>query len=101
MISVVRLRWANCSLVRLNHAARRDPTLTFHAEPPRALRSDGLDFQPVAYALDLILPILDLGQERAFTPVGPTRWVAWAAVPAGWLLATTVIAGITRRMNRT
>ena len=75
--------------------------LTFNAEPPRALRSDGPAFQPVAYSLDLILPILDLGQERAFTPVGPARWVAWAAVLAGWLLATTVIAGITRRVNRT
>ena len=67
---------------------------------PRPLGTNGPAFQPVAYALDLILPILDLGQERAFTPVGLTRWVAWAATLAGWLLATTVIAGITRRLNR-
>ena len=57
-------------------------------------------FQPVAYALDLILPILDLGQEKAFIPVGVTQWIAWASALTGWLLATAVIAGITRRLVR-
>jgi hypothetical protein len=74
--------------------------IVFSAVPPRPVQTSGPSFQPAAYALDLILPILDLGQEKAFAPVGLTRWVAWAASLAGWLLATTVIAGITRRLAR-
>jgi hypothetical protein len=72
----------------------------FTATPPRPVQPAHPGFQPVAYALDLILPILDLGQEKAFTPVGVTQWIAWASAIAGWLLATTVLAGITRRLVR-
>ncbi|MEU7579222.1 hypothetical protein AB0B50_16660 [Streptomyces sp. NPDC041068] len=72
----------------------------FTAIPPQPVRSNGPAFQPVAFALDLILPVLDLGQEKAFTPSGTTVWVAWAGALAGWLLATTVIAGLTRRLSR-
>ncbi|MEV8021080.1 hypothetical protein AB0O76_33065 [Streptomyces sp. NPDC086554] len=74
--------------------------ITFAAVPPRPVRANGPAFQPVAFALDVILPILDLGQEKAFTPTGNTAWVAWASAIAGWLLATTVIAGLTRRLSR-
>jgi hypothetical protein len=72
----------------------------FAAASPRPVQSAHPTFQPVVYALDLILPILDLGQERAFVPTGPTQWIAWASTIAGWLLATTAIAGITRRLAR-
>ncbi|WOX09186.1 hypothetical protein [Streptomyces sp. N50] len=74
--------------------------IVFAAVPPQPVRTDGPAFQPVAFALDVILPILDLGQERAFAPSGNTAWVAWAGAIAGWLLATTVIAGVTRRLSR-
>jgi hypothetical protein len=73
----------------------------FSITPPRSLQPDsGSPFHPVAYALDLILPILDLGQQSSFIPVGATQWLAWASSLAGWLLATTVIAGITRALTR-
>ncbi|MEV6720352.1 hypothetical protein AB0M94_05420 [Streptomyces xanthochromogenes] len=74
--------------------------IVFAAVPPQPVRANGPAFQPVAFALDVILPILDLGQEKAFTPSGNTAWVAWASAIAGWLLATTVVAGITRRLSR-
>ncbi|MEV6486842.1 hypothetical protein [Streptomyces sp. NPDC051576] len=74
--------------------------IVFAAIPPQPVRTNGPAFQPVAFALDLILPVLDLGQEKAFTPSGNTAWVAWASAIAGWLLATTVIAGLTRRLSR-
>jgi hypothetical protein len=32
---------------------------------------------------------------------GRTQWVAWMASLIGWLLATAIIAGITRRVTRT
>ncbi|MFD3517005.1 hypothetical protein [Streptomyces sp. NPDC058657] len=74
--------------------------IVFAAVPPQPVRANGPAFQPVAFALDVILPVLDLGQEKAFTPSGNTAWVAWATAIAGWLLATTVIAGLTRRLSR-
>lgn len=74
--------------------------LVFSLVPPRPAQPSHPSFQPVAYALDLILPILDLGQEKAFIPVGVTQWIAWASALTGWLLATAVIAGITRRLVR-
>jgi hypothetical protein len=74
--------------------------VVFLITPPRPIQPNHPGFQPAAYALDLILPILDLGQEKAFVPVGATQWIAWTSALAGWLLATTVIAGITRRLVR-
>ncbi|MFC8824229.1 hypothetical protein ACFT9I_02605 [Streptomyces sp. NPDC057137] len=74
--------------------------IVFAAVPPHPIRANGPAFQPVAFALDLILPILDLGQEKAFAPSGNTAWVAWTSAIAGWLLATTIIAGLTRRLSR-
>ncbi|MFD7291586.1 hypothetical protein [Streptomyces sp. NPDC059863] len=72
----------------------------FAAVPSQPVRANGPGFQPVAFALDVILPILDRGQEKAFTPSDNTAWVAWASAIAGCLLATTVIAGLTRRLSR-
>jgi hypothetical protein len=74
--------------------------IVFSLAPPRPVQPSHPSFQPVAYALDLILPILDLGQEKAFIPVGMTQWIAWVSALAGWLLATAVIAAITRRLVR-
>lgn len=60
----------------------------------------GPDFQPVIFALDLLLPIIDLGQERAFQPNGGQQWLAYVLIVAGWLLATTIAAGLTRSLRR-
>jgi hypothetical protein len=57
-------------------------------------------FQPVVYTLDLLLPIIDLGQERAFQPAGAQQWLAYLLILAGWLLATTIAAGLTRSLRR-
>jgi hypothetical protein len=58
------------------------------------------DFHSAIYTLDLLLPIIDFGQEKAFNPHGVYQWLAYLLIAAGWLLATTVIAGITRAVNR-
>ncbi|MDQ0766168.1 hypothetical protein [Streptomyces canus] len=50
--------------------------IAFSAAPPQPSQSNGASFQPVVFALDLILPVLDLGQEKAFTPVDSTAWIA-------------------------
>ncbi|MFJ6688283.1 hypothetical protein [Streptomyces sp. NPDC091294] len=74
--------------------------IAFAAAPPQPAQSNGPPFQPVIFALDLILPVLDLGQEKAFTPVDGTTWIAWLSSLSGWLLGTTVITSLTRRLTR-
>ncbi|WP_327709509.1 membrane-associated oxidoreductase [Streptomyces sp. NBC_00464] len=68
--------------------------------PPAAERGKGPEFNPVIYALDLLLPIIDFGQEKAFTPTGPYQWLSYLLIAAGWILATTIAAGVTRNLNR-
>ncbi|WP_150247035.1 hypothetical protein [Streptomyces albofaciens] len=73
----------------------------FGFNPPARTGGDGTaHFVAAAYAADVFLPVLDLGQQRAFSPQGPGQWVAWAAVLAGWVLTTTVVAGVTRALTR-
>ncbi|MCZ9342334.1 oxidoreductase, partial [Streptomyces sp. TRM76130] len=57
-------------------------------------------FQPVIYTLDLLLPLVDLGQERVYGPSGATQWVSIVLIGIGWLLATTVAAGAGRVLRR-
>ena len=68
--------------------------------PPRLPTASGPSFNPVAYAVDVVLPILDLGQEKAFLTSGVAQWITWVAALAGWVLATTVIAAISRILIR-
>jgi len=51
--------------------------------------------QPVAYATDTFLPIVDLGQ-RNWHPTGWMRWIEWTVILLGWALTTIFVAGFTR-----
>jgi cytoskeletal protein CcmA (bactofilin family) len=58
-------------------------------------------FNPFLYALDLLLPIIDLGEQSAYPAVGTAaQLVADLLIVAGWTLATTIAAGITRALRR-
>ncbi|MFE1955274.1 oxidoreductase [Streptomyces sp. NPDC059524] len=57
-------------------------------------------FNPVFYALDLLLPLFGFGQKAAYAPHGAGQWLAYALTTAGWVLATTVTAGVSRALNR-
>jgi hypothetical protein len=48
------------------------------------------DFNVLIYTLDLLLPIIDFGQEKAFNPHSAYQWLAYLLIAAGWILATTV-----------
>jgi hypothetical protein len=76
-------------------------TALFAAWPPSAV-GDGKPphFQPTVYTLDLLLPLVDLGQERSYAPMGILQWCAVALIGMGWLLATTVAAGASRVLRR-
>ncbi|TXS68631.1 hypothetical protein EAO69_27220 [Streptomyces sp. me109] len=58
-------------------------------------------FQAAIYTFDLVLPLVDFGQEQAFSPRGGLQWVAVVLVCLGWLLATTAAAGADRVLRRT
>ncbi|MEU7854027.1 hypothetical protein [Nonomuraea sp. NPDC049141] len=68
--------------------------------PPPAEAGKGPAFNAVVYALDLLFPLIDFGQEKAFQPVGGGQWVAYGLVLAGWILVTTIVTGITRALSR-
>lgn len=73
----------------------------FSAAPPPALQtSAGLHFNGVVYTLDLMLPVVNLGQKYSFNPVGAEQWLSYFLMAAGWILATTVAAGAARVLRR-
>ncbi|MGI8334870.1 hypothetical protein ACRYCC_33370 [Actinomadura scrupuli] len=68
--------------------------------PPPAERGKGPDFNPFIYTLNLLLPIVDFGQAKAFNPKGAYQWLSYGFIAAGWILATTIVAGVTRAVSR-
>jgi hypothetical protein len=57
-------------------------------------------FNPLIYTLNLLLPVVDFGQARAYDPQGPEQWLSYILIAAGWTLATAVAAGIIRVLQR-
>ncbi|MER5216540.1 membrane-associated oxidoreductase [Streptomyces sp. NPDC002838] len=68
--------------------------------PPPLKASEAPHFNPVFYTLDLLLPVISFGQEGAFAPREGYQTLSYALVIAGWILATTVFAGVTRTVSR-
>lgn len=73
----------------------------FATRPPAPLDEQAVPHWNAAlYALDLLLPVINLGQDAAWNPGGHSQWAATALVLLGWILATTVAAGVTRVLRR-
>jgi hypothetical protein len=51
-------------------------------------------FQPVIYSLDVLLPVIDLGQATAWNAHGASLWVSVGLALSGWLLTAALVAGI-------
>jgi hypothetical protein len=68
--------------------------------PPALTPASAPHFSPVAYTLDLLLPVINLGQKYAFNPDGLEQWFSYLLIAAGWILATTIIAGVARVLTR-
>jgi hypothetical protein len=76
-------------------------SVTFAVHPPPPLQpSQAPHFNPVIYTLDLLLPVVDLGQKHAFNPGGAEQWLSYVLIATGWLLVTTVAAGAARVLSR-
>ncbi|WP_328401737.1 oxidoreductase [Streptomyces sp. NBC_00390] len=58
-------------------------------------------WNPALYALDLLLPVINLGQDGYWRMDDAWQWAAAALVLLGWILATTVAAGASRLLRRT
>jgi hypothetical protein len=76
-------------------------TIVFARWPPQPINpGKPPEFSSLAYTINILLPFGQFVQPDSWTPVGAERWFAYALVGAGWLLATAVIAGVTRVLNR-
>ncbi|MBB5872744.1 hypothetical protein F4553_006178 [Allocatelliglobosispora scoriae] len=75
-------------------------TFVFRNSSPIPIADHPPAFRPFAYAFDLLVPLIDLGQESSFRMSGPREVVSWIFVLLGWLLTTSVAAGLSRLVNR-
>ncbi|CAM5295572.1 Oxidoreductase OS=Streptomyces griseorubiginosus OX=67304 GN=AQJ54_11110 PE=4 SV=1 [Streptomyces griseorubiginosus] len=71
-----------------------------HASHPPLKGGDHPAWNPALFALDLLLPVIDLGQVGFWQLSGGWQWLAAVMVLLGWILATTVAAGATRLLRR-
>lgn len=69
-------------------------------QPPPTDQGAWPHWNPALFALDLLLPLVDLGQGGAWRLSGFAQWVAAALMMLGWILATTVAAGASRLLRR-
>jgi hypothetical protein len=67
------------------------------AHPAHMVWTDtqGPAFHALAYTLDVLVPIVDLGQQEAWQPQGAAMYWSWAFMAAGWVLTSAVAAGLT------
>ncbi|MEU9862504.1 membrane-associated oxidoreductase [Streptomyces sp. NPDC047971] len=76
-------------------------SIAYGLDHPRPVKpGESPDFNPVFYTLDLLLPVINFGQESAFAPDGRHQWLSYGLIITGWILATTIVAGVTRTINR-
>lgn len=67
---------------------------------PPMKRGEHPEWNPALFTLDLLLPVIDLGQVGFWQLRGGWQWLAVAMILLGWILATTVAAGATRLLRR-
>ncbi|MFI6337492.1 oxidoreductase [Streptomyces sp. NPDC050535] len=71
-----------------------------HADHPPLKNGEHPPWNPSLFALDLLLPVIDLGQVGFWQLRGGWQWLAAVVILLGWILATTVAAGATRLLRR-
>jgi hypothetical protein len=71
-----------------------------HHAPPPTDSGYRPHWSPALYALDLLLPVIDLGQDNAWRMSGAGQWAASGLTLLGWILATTAAAGASRLLRR-
>ena len=51
-------------------------------------------------SMDLLIPIVDLGQDGKWQFVGASQWISSVLIAVGWILASTAAAGAARVLKR-
>ncbi|MGC0318269.1 oxidoreductase [Kitasatospora acidiphila] len=75
-------------------------TLWFAWHQPEPMKHDEHPHWNAAlYAASLVLPIVNFGQD-GWAPAGFSQWLSAALVVTGWVLASTVVTGATRVLQR-
>ena len=85
------------------HWQSADQTHQIIANGPRCVvnqQDTGLQWNPVIYTADLLVPIVDFGNKSRWYMHGPDNWMAAGFTASGWILATTVAAGVSRMLRR-
>ncbi|WP_227025465.1 oxidoreductase [Streptomyces tsukubensis] len=72
----------------------------WQAHPAPIQPDDHPEWNAALFALDLLIPVINLGQDGYWMLRGPWQWAAAALIAVGWILATTVAAGATRTLRR-
>lgn len=70
------------------------------APPPAMTNGQAPHFNGIVYAIDLLLPVVNLGLKYEFNPADGEQWLSYILMAAGWILATTVAAGVARVLHR-
>jgi hypothetical protein len=65
-----------------------------------ATRHPPMTFSAPVYTLDVLLPIIDLGQQASWQPTGITLYFYWTLIILGWTLTTALVAGLTGIFKR-
>jgi len=78
--------------------------------PPECLQGQGMDyeaFHSLAYAVDLVVPLVTLGQEATWAPSKDRGgwgfglwWLRWVLTGAGWIVAAFAAAAVTGLIRR-
>ena len=73
-----------------------------HAYPAHmiATTQHPMQFNAPIYTLDVLLPIISLGQQDSWQPTGIALSVYWALIILGWVLTSALIAGLTGLVKR-
>jgi hypothetical protein len=78
----------------------------------KAVPAEYTTFQPFLYSADLILPLVDLQQERDWAPIVEDppgrnlylgvllRWVMWLEILLGWVASLTLVAVLGRLVEK-
>lgn len=61
---------------------------------------DHLPWSPWLFTIDLLVPIVDFGNKNRWQTPGASQWISSGLIVMGWVLATTVAAGLTRMLKR-
>ncbi|MEV3991845.1 oxidoreductase [Streptomyces sp. NPDC049837] len=76
-------------------------TLAFaQCDPPPIKPAEHPNWNAALYALDLLLPVINLGQDGYWRLGGIWQWASTVLILLGWILATTVAAGASRLLRR-